>query len=221
MAVEWENGIPILTGESLLSDVPEYTLELSQMLGGGSVAPVGAITAFAGANAPEGWLLCDASYYSTALYPVLWGVLGYTYGGSGDYFNVPDLRGRTIAGQDRASSTGSPAPNRLTTGVTGSPAWDHATSATKNGGVLGSWTGVDRLAITIFEMPSHNHDHPTFGVRGDTNASADNGFTTTIASHEARGGGRQSASNGHGHAHQNVQPTLILNWIIKHDYPES
>ena len=46
MAVEWENGIPILTGESMLSDVPEYTQALAGHIGelggdgGGSVDPL-------------------------------------------------------------------------------------------------------------------------------------------------------------------------------------
>ena len=41
----------------------------------------------------EGWLLCDGSSYSTTDYPDLFAVIQYTYGGSGDNFNVPNYQG--------------------------------------------------------------------------------------------------------------------------------
>ena len=40
-----------------------------------------------------GWLLCDGSSYSTTDYPDLFAVIQYTYGGSGDNFNVPNYQG--------------------------------------------------------------------------------------------------------------------------------
>lgn len=43
-------------------------------------------------------LLCDGSSYATIDFPQLFGVIGYTFGGSGAAFNVPDLTGRMIAG---------------------------------------------------------------------------------------------------------------------------
>ncbi|MFZ9968064.1 MAG: phage tail protein, partial [Steroidobacteraceae bacterium] len=67
--------------------------------------PVGSLQAFAGANAPTGWLLCDGTSYSTSLYPDLFSVLGYTYGGSGSNFNVPDLRGRMPVGAGNDGTT--------------------------------------------------------------------------------------------------------------------
>ncbi|NIV28780.1 MAG: hypothetical protein GWN58_04475, partial [Anaerolineae bacterium] len=47
---------------------------------------------------PSGWVLCDGTSYSTASQPDLFAVVGYTYGGSGANFNVPDLRGRMPLG---------------------------------------------------------------------------------------------------------------------------
>lgn len=49
------------------------------------------------------WLLCDGASVSTSTYPSLFAVIGYTYGGSGASFNVPDLRGRTMF---QAAATG-------------------------------------------------------------------------------------------------------------------
>ena len=96
MAVEWENGIPILTGESLLSDVPEYT----QALAAASIMPVGAIIPFMGEEAPDYWLICDGSEYDPADLPELYAVnddfhAPDTHGG---VFRVPDLRGRSPIG---------------------------------------------------------------------------------------------------------------------------
>ncbi len=59
---------------------------------------VGAIELWAGATLPEGWLECDGSSLSATEYPDLFAVLGYTWGGSGDNFNLPDMRSRVPVG---------------------------------------------------------------------------------------------------------------------------
>jgi microcystin-dependent protein len=60
--------------------------------------PAGAIIDFGGNVAPTGWLNCDGSSQLTATYPVLFTAIGYTWGGSGANFNVPNLNGRTTVG---------------------------------------------------------------------------------------------------------------------------
>lgn len=63
--------------------------------------PVGVIEAFAGVNAPAGWLFCDGSAISRVQYPELFSALSTTYG-SGDgstTFNLPDMRGRMPVGK--------------------------------------------------------------------------------------------------------------------------
>lgn len=62
----------------------------------GGLSPVGSITAYASTTAPAGWLLADGTSYTTAAFPNLFGVIGYSYGGSGANFNVPNLKGRNI-----------------------------------------------------------------------------------------------------------------------------
>jgi microcystin-dependent protein len=66
----------------------------------------GLISPFAGSAAPSGWLLADGSCYSTSTYATLFSAIGYTYGGSGASFCVPDLKGRGALGRT-ASGTGS------------------------------------------------------------------------------------------------------------------
>ena len=44
----------------------------------------------------EGWLLCDGTSYSTTDYPDLFAVIGYTFGGSENNFNVPNYKGKFL-----------------------------------------------------------------------------------------------------------------------------
>lgn len=64
-----------------------------------AACPIGSMLDFAGANAPIGWLLCDGTLYTIALYPKLFAVLGALYGGDGSTnFKVPDTRARALVG---------------------------------------------------------------------------------------------------------------------------
>lgn len=53
----------------------------------------------------SGWLLCDGkSYPTTGTYANLFKAIGYTYGGSGGSFNVPNLGGYFVRGLDTRES---------------------------------------------------------------------------------------------------------------------
>jgi len=58
-------------------------------------SPVGAITLWGSATAPDGWLLCDGSSLLRAgTYAGLFAVIGTTFGtADGTHFNLPDMRG--------------------------------------------------------------------------------------------------------------------------------
>lgn len=60
----------------------------------------GLVQQFAGASSkiPPHWLLCDGSEYDVGAYPELFDVIGYTYGGSGSKFKVPDYRECALVG---------------------------------------------------------------------------------------------------------------------------
>ena len=92
--------------------------------------PVGTITAFAGINAPNNYLFCDGRTISKTNYPYLFNVIGYTYGGSGDNFNLPNLKGKVIVGLDSSDS-------------------DFNT--------INKTYGSKTIALTQSQMPSHNH----------------------------------------------------------------
>jgi len=58
--------------------------------------PIGLILPFGSDTPPEGYLLCDGDTIAIADYPELFSVVGHSFGGSGDDFFVPDLRGKTV-----------------------------------------------------------------------------------------------------------------------------
>ena len=162
----------------------------SGSLSWGFGTPSGSIMPYAGASAPSGWLLSYGQAISRSTYSALFSVVGTTYGvGDGSTtFNIPDLRGRTIAGQD---DMGGASANRLTTPI--------------NGDTLGAAGGSETHTLTVAEIPPHTHT---------MNGSVQSGSSTNCAVGQ---GDPEIETNptGGGTAHNNVQPTIILNYIIK------
>jgi microcystin-dependent protein len=182
--------------------------------------PPGAIMDFAGATSPAGWLLCQGQSLSTTTYAALFAAIGYLYGGSGATFNVPDLRGRVTAGPD-------PTNLRLGNGPAGGFA--------NNAAVVGAAAGEASHVATQAEMPVHSHTisdpgHPHTGIAGtrimcwDAGQGAgflilsQTGGTQTWLDNriEANATGITGTTNtGSGAGHNTVQPTIIMNKIIK------
>ena len=102
--------------------------------------PAGLVFPYAGTSAPSGYLLCDGSAVSRSTYSALFTAVATTYGtGDGSStFNVPDLRGRVVAGKD---DMGGSAASRITSSQSNSD--DPITGAT-----LGD-TGGDLSLIHI------------------------------------------------------------------------
>lgn len=176
------------------------------------VIPSGGLIPYAvPGTAPAGFLLCDGSTYNIATYPTLGGLLGSTYGGDGiTTFAVPDLRGRVPAGVDNMGGT---AANRLTSTV--------GMTATS----IGNVGGLQTHTLSVAEMPSHRHQLVTAGY-GSTTLTG----TGFLASYYAPGNNNntymsqlaspeptlvQSGLTGGSSAHRNVQPTIVLNYLIK------
>ena len=87
------------TGTTIAGDATVTgNLTVAGTLFGG--VPTGAVFWFAANAAPVGYLKADGATLSTSTYAALFAVIGYTYGGAGAAFNLPDLRGEFIRGWD-------------------------------------------------------------------------------------------------------------------------
>ena len=161
--------------------------------------PSGLIFPFAGTTEPTGYLFCYGQAISRTTYADLFTAISTTYGtGDGSTtFNLPDLRGRVVAGQD---DMGGSSANRLTDQTGG-----------LNGDTLGATGGAETHTLTTDQIPAHQHSETNRNISFGTfqtggSGSAANGQSLTNP---------QTGSTGGGQAHNNVQPTIILNYIIK------
>lgn len=72
-----------------------------------AAVPPGTVIAYAGSDAPAGWLICDGASLSKTTYAALYGVIGTTYGGTSTTFLIPDYRGFFLRGLDAGRALGS------------------------------------------------------------------------------------------------------------------
>jgi microcystin-dependent protein len=163
--------------------------------------PAGLLSPFAGATAPTGWLLCYGQAVSRTTYAALWAAIGPQWGnGDGSTtFNLPDMRGRTTAGGD---AMGGSAANRITVGGSGIA-----------GASIGNSGGSETHTLTSAQIPAHTHPinggNSYFLMRttgGSVGLTSGTGLADTVSN---------TSSNSGGGAHNNVQPTAIVNYIIK------
>jgi microcystin-dependent protein len=177
----------------------------------GQSIPTGSIFPFAASVAPSGgWLVCNGASVLRATYPNLNAVMaadGYPYGfADGTHFNLPDLRGRVPAGIDGAAS-------RLS-----------SATMTPDGDTLGAVGGTEQVTLNTTQIPSHNHAITDPGHLHELDMDVGNlggvgvGLIiqqgTLVNTHVATTG-ITIANTGGGLAHLNVQPTLLVNYIIK------
>jgi microcystin-dependent protein len=69
--------------------------------------PTGCILLHGADTPPTGYLECDGASVDTTTYASLFAVIGYTFGGSGSNFNLPDMRGQFARGWDNGAGVDS------------------------------------------------------------------------------------------------------------------
>jgi microcystin-dependent protein len=192
-----------------------------------AASPVGTVADFAGVAAPSGWLLCYGQAISRTTYAALFAVIGVTYGiGDGSTtFNIPDCRGRVSAGKD---DMGGASANRLTSATGG-----------VDGDVLGNVGGLETHALTLAQLAAHTHTGTiapsgahTHDISFNGSFGSNSGFYPTnphwswgdiitgLTTATTVSGGTHthtftSDSTGSGTGHNNVQPSIIFNKIIR------
>lgn len=187
----------------------------------------GVVKDYIGATAPAGYVLASGRTIGSAasgateranadcyaLFVLLWNSMSNTEAAvsSGRGANaaadwsanktitLPDLRGRVVAGKDNMGGT---TASRLTSasGITGT--------------TLGASGGAQTHTLTAGEsgLPSHGHSiSATYVVGGGTAIFGSSGGAQDLGTPSVGSAGPSSASS----AHQNTQPTLVLNKIIK------
>lgn len=155
--------------------------------------PVGAIIAFAGADAPTGWVLCNGGLYDRTAFAKLFQVLGTSHGTTNSSnFRVPDLRDRFIAGAGNSYS-------------------------------LGGTGGAATVTLGVNNLPPHTHDiggktgEPGRSGVGMYASNVSGGAAWQVLSTSEAGSvsGLVAKSTGQGTAHENRPPYMALTYIIK------
>jgi hypothetical protein len=193
--------------------------------GAGGLTPTGGIIAWYGsaASVPAGWHVCD-------------GTTGIARSDGTGTIDTPDLRNLVILGAGSVAAQGATfgaAAQSATSAAGGAHA--HATTAGE-GGHAHSGVTVAGHALTISEMPSHDHTiggNP--GSGGGSSMQTTGGTTSTIHLSSTGGGAAHShdmawpttpdgththttdsaAAHTHGVTVASYQPSLALHYIMK------
>ncbi|MCH6257113.1 tail fiber protein [Puniceicoccaceae bacterium K14] len=161
------------------------------------MAIIGEIRAFSFNIIPNGWLACDGQVLLIKEFKTLFSIIGTTYGGNGKTtFLLPDLRSRTpIQADDNYP--------------------------------LAEFGGSAKQSLTVEQYPSHNHEIRVNGDAPNAFDANDNYFASFSAADiyvpfmgdgadEAPMGTEIIGSQGAGHGHHNIQPSLSLNYCINY-----
>jgi len=159
---------------------------------------VGEIKMWGTVSAPTGYLLCDGSSVSTTTYAALFAVIGYTFGGSGASFTLPDYRGRMpigVSGSYALAATGGSANATLVS---------HTHTATVTD------PGHDHDAITQTSGSSSSGAQFTNSFSGSVNTTS-----TQMIQTATTGITVANSTEGSSATNANLPPYLAINFIIK------
>lgn len=228
-------GNTIIEGDALV----EGTLTVEQ----GSDPELAAIRLWPTNTAPTNWMICDGSAISRTTYADLFAIVGTTFGvGNGTTtFNIPDLKGRVAVGRDSGQTEfdvlgESGGAKTVTLTTTNMPSHTHGLTAITVGNQSANHTHTfsdtsssDAHTHTIGadqDVPSGSANYSVHRGSGSGGFQS-NASTSDSHSHTVSGTtGNQSANHNHAltgnvdsagsdGSHNNLQPYLVLNFVIK------
>lgn len=156
--------------------------------------------------APRGWAFCDGRLLPISQNTALFSLLGATYGGDGQTtFALPDLRGRCAVGVGQGAGLS----NRT----------------------QGEMLGQESVTLLITETPSHTHQLLGTNADGTTSDPSNNTLAKssviiergaspipvnsyTSGAPNVTMAGSSIAPAGGNQPHNNMQPSLAMNYII-------
>jgi microcystin-dependent protein len=99
---------------------------------------------------PNNYLLCDGSSISTTNYPDLFNLIGYTYGGSGNTFNLPNFESKFPIASNSSNANGT---------ATSNFAYGNNTTGATNTQAV-SYTATNDVSL-LTQAPPHAHNIPS------------------------------------------------------------
>ena len=183
--IEFNNNSQPAINDTNLNRLQQLIKQDIQSTVSGDTLPIGAIMPFGSDTIPENWLLCDGSAVSRTTYQQLFNTIGTTYG-TGDGFTTFNL------------------PN-----LQGKIPVGKNTNDT-DFDTLGETGGEKTHTLTIYEMPNHVHNLKTSNQTGNHS----DGFIHN-GSYELSNEAMSTKDTGGGQAHNNLQPYIVQNYIIK------
>lgn len=153
-------------------------------------APVGSVMMWTTNTPPSGWLLCDGTSVLTSAYAALFGVIAYTFGGSGGSFTLPDFRNNFPVGSGDSYALAA------TGGSKDAIVVSHNHTLTDPGHA--HWSGTAYAGSVVLQAGAQGGSSPNGGV---LLSSAETGITI--------------ASAGSSGTNANLPPYLGIRFIIK------
>lgn len=152
--------------------------------------PIGTIIDYGGQNPPSGYLSCDGSSVLVSTYPELFNAIGYTWGGVGASFNLPDLRRRTTVGSG-------------------------GTETTTLSSYVGAIGGLENTILQKENIPSHTHSYDAASSGGISSLDSTAG-SLQFASYVTGDGTDDGLNVGPlGQPFNNIQPSAVVMKCIK------